>query len=105
MRGRHNQNDSTVGAQRQKGRAMAKKKNKIVSGNLNIGKLGYRMPTVRSIIGKRAAAMGFSVYKIAKLSGVSNQTLHNFLDGTHHMRSDKLERVMRVLDLEIRPKQ
>ena len=77
---------------------------KRVKGNLTSGKLVHKIPDVRSIVDQQMKRLDMTVYKLAKLTGISYQTLRNFLDGTHEMRSDKLGLVMDVLKLEIRPR-
>lgn len=56
------------------------------------------------IVVERMKAKKMTAYKLAKLTGISNQTVGNFVAGTHQMRSDKLAKVLDALDLEIRPK-
>jgi predicted XRE-type DNA-binding protein len=73
--------------------------------NLHAGKLTCKIPNVRAIIKARMKTEKVSAYKLAKLTGISHQTVNNFVGGTHEMRSDKLAMILAVLGLEIRPKE
>jgi lambda repressor-like predicted transcriptional regulator len=68
-------------------------------------KASSKIQDVRAIVIARAKAKGLTAYRLAKLTGITEQTLLNFLDKTHHMRSDKLGLVFAALELEVKPKE
>ncbi len=78
-----------------------KKKTKKTQSRLHTRKLVIQRPGVRKIIDDRRKELKLTVYALAKLSGVSDQTTRKFLDGTYTVRVDKLEAFMRALGLEI----
>lgn len=81
---------------------MKKKPVASAKGNLNKGKLGHKIPNMRSIILQRMNELQMTAYRLAKLTGITDPTVRNFLDGTHEMRSDKLSKILDVLGLEVR---
>jgi transcriptional regulator with XRE-family HTH domain len=67
--------------------------------------------TIRAAVEKERKRQGMSMYRLAKVSGVSYGRLHPFLtgrkrdDGTPvRLETDNLEKVMRALRLELSPK-
>lgn len=73
--------------------------------NLHIGKLAPKIPKVQKVIKDRMNHLGLTVYAVSKATGISHQTMANFVKGTHSMRSDKLAAVLVVLGMEIRVKE
>ena len=64
------------------------------------------MATIRSIVIKRAARLDMTAYAIARdtKGAVSPDQVQRFMAGTGDITSARLDAVMKVLGLEIRPK-
>lgn len=81
-----------------------KKTSKGTKTGLYTNKLDGKLWSVRSIVKEQMEARGVTMYMIAKATGVSNQTIGNFVRRGRPIQSDKLEKILAVLGLEIREK-
>lgn len=71
--------------------------------------LGDKIPDVWKIVTDRMRELGLTPYSVAKLAQqaggkLTEQTVRNFMAGTHDMTSKKFAAVLSALRLEIRPK-
>jgi transcriptional regulator with XRE-family HTH domain len=58
---------------------------------------------LRAAVQTALVARGLSVHAVGMRSGVNPDSLYPFLSGKSGLRHDKLERVLGVLNLEVRP--
>ena len=84
-------------------KGMAKKKQLKVG--LHSKQIAHRIQDVRQVIRDRMKELdNMTAYRLAKLSGVTVQTVSNFIgQETKSIRSDMLEMILAALKLEIRP--
>lgn len=81
-----------------------KKKIKGMRKDLTTKKLVVKIQDVRKIVVEQMKRKQLTAYAVAKRSGVTVQTVSNFISGGTEMTSGKLSRVFTVLDIEIKPK-
>lgn len=83
----------------------AKQKSRRTPKNLDPKKFRAKIQNVRQIVESRMKAKGWSVYRLAAAAReaggkMTEQTVRNFLKGST-LRSDHLEVLLAVLDLEV----
>lgn len=66
---------------------------------------GHRIINLREIVTNRMNERGVTVYRLAKDAGVVEQTVRNFVKNKLEIRSDILEKLLKALGLEVRPKE
>jgi transcriptional regulator with XRE-family HTH domain len=62
------------------------------------------MTTIQATITARAAQLGLTAYGLAKLAGMSEETVRRYLYGKQDMTSEKVDKLLDVLGLEVREK-
>lgn len=62
-----------------------------------------RPQNLDKIVADRMEAKGISAYRLAQLSGVTRQTVGNFVSGERAITSEKLMKILAALDLIITP--
>jgi transcriptional regulator with XRE-family HTH domain len=60
------------------------------------------MTTIQATITARAAKLGLTAYALAKLAGMSEETVRPYLQGKRDMTSKKVDKLLEALGLEIR---
>jgi hypothetical protein len=91
-------------------RGMSKKTGPKGKKSLTQENLGITIQDVHELVKSRMHALGMTPYSLAKkaqaLGGkLTEQTVRNFIAGTHGMTSMKFAAVLAALGLEIRPKE
>ena len=59
---------------------------------------------IRQAIQARAAQLGLTAYALAKLAGMSEETVRPYLQGKRDMTSKKVDKLLEALGLEVREK-
>jgi transcriptional regulator with XRE-family HTH domain len=60
------------------------------------------MTTIQSTIQARAAQLGLTAYGLAKLAGMSEETVRPYLQGKRDMTSKKVDKLLEALGLEVK---
>lgn len=60
------------------------------------------MATIRDVVQRRFRQSGLSINALAKQTGLNYQSVHGFLRGYRDLRVTNLDRVCKVLNLELR---
>ena len=56
---------------------------------------------VREIVVKQMKSLELTAYKLAKITGIPEQTIYNFQTAKTNMQSDKLEKLLVALGLKL----
>jgi transcriptional regulator with XRE-family HTH domain len=60
------------------------------------------LTTIQATIQARAAQLGLTAYALAKLAGMSEETVRPYLQGKRDMTSRKVDKLLEALGLEVK---
>jgi transcriptional regulator with XRE-family HTH domain len=60
------------------------------------------MQTIQATITARASHLGLTAYALAKITGISTETIRRFFAGEQDMTGQKLDKLLDALGLELR---
>lgn len=61
----------------------------------------YKVQNMRAMVVSQMKKRGIKPYGLAKLTGITEQTLRDFVSGKHQMGDERLAKVFSVLGLEV----